>query len=124
MKPNDFTMNTDFLSLAGTGTASFTANFGAETISAGNTFTREQEFKVDATKGAIDRVLLSRNGSTYTVGNSVYVQTGDGYFTVVVFRPNSFTLRIRIHGYAINNFYLPAQTIKAKVASFKPPNIS
>ena len=124
MKPNDFTMNTDFLSLAGTGTASFTANFGAETISAGNTFTREQEFKTNAVKGAIDRVLLARNSNTYTVGNSIYVQNNDGYFTVVVFRPNSFTLRIRIHGYAINNFSLPAQTIKAKIASFKPPNIT
>lgn len=124
MKPNDFTMNTDFLSLAGTGTASFTASFGAESIGAGNTFTREQTFNIDAVKGAIDRVLISRNGGSYTVGNSVYVSDGNGYFRIVVYRPNSFTLGVRVHGYAINNYNFPAQTIKIKVASFKPPNIS
>lgn len=124
MKPEEFTLNTDFLSLAGTGTAYFAASFGSETFQGGSTFTRERDISINASKGSIDRILIDHNNNGYTVGNSVQVSTGEGYFTIVVFRVNAFTLRVRLHGYAYTTFTMPDQIIRIRIASFKPPNIS
>lgn len=123
-KASDFIMNTDFLALAQTGTAEFTAYFPSGTFTPGQPYEQTQDFSLKATNGAIDRILISRNGGAYTVGNSLTISTNPA-LSIFVFRPNASTLRIRLYGYTASSsgYTMPAQTIKVKVSSFKPPNV-
>lgn len=125
-KPSDFFMNTDYLPLAETAKNEFTAYFGPETLS--GEITRTADFNVKPTKGAIDRMLISRNGGPYRVGDSVWAQLESGQNTANisfwVYRPNASTIRVRYRAYTSSpSFSVPAQTIKVKIASFEPPNV-
>ena len=127
-KPSDFFMNTDYLPLAETAKNEFTAYFGPETLSGGTQIERTSDFAVKATKGAIDRMLISRNGGPYRVGDSVWAQLESGQYTANIsfwmYRPNASTIRVRYRAYTSNpSFSVPAQTIKVKIASFEPPNV-
>lgn len=121
-KASDFIMNTDFLALAQTGTAEFTAVFPAETMPAGQSFSRTRDFTLKSVNGAIDRILISRNNGNFTVGASLTILTTPA-LSVFVYRPNASTLRIRLYGYASSAYSMPAQTIKVKISSFRPPNV-
>jgi hypothetical protein len=127
-KPNEFYMNTDYLPLAETGKNEFTAYFGPETLSGGTQIERTSDFTVKATKGAIDRMLISRNGSPYRVGDSVWNHLSENQSTAIisfwVHRINASTIRVRYRAFTGNpSFNVPAQTIKVKIASFEPPNV-
>ena len=121
-KASDFIMNTDFLALAQTGTAEFTAYFPSATFTPGQPYEQSQDFSLETTNGAIDRILISRNGGAYTVGNSLNISTNSA-LSIFVFRPNSSTLRVRLYGYSSSEYTMPAQTIKVKISSFRPPNV-
>lgn len=123
-KVKDFIMNTDFLSLAQTGTAEFTAYFPAAHFIGGQAYDSHQDFTLQTTNGAIDRVLISRNGGPYTIGNMLTIDANPA-LSVFVFRPNASTLRIRLYGYTSSSsgYDMPAQTIKVKISSFRPPNV-
>jgi hypothetical protein len=123
-KPSEFKLNTDYLALAQVSDAEFTAVFPPETFQGGQVYDRTQDFTLTATKGAIDRVLISHNGSDYTVGSALTISTAP-ILTLFVYRPNSSTLRIRLHEYTSSSsgYAMPMQTIKVKISSFKPPNV-
>lgn len=124
-KPNNFILNSDYLSLAQTNKAEFTAYFPAEHFDPGYPFDRTQDFTVPYTPGAIDMYLISINGSDYMLGAMVTVQVNSPALAFIVSRINSKTLRVRLHeaNWRTGGYDMPAQTIKVKVVSFKPPNV-
>ena len=121
-KPSDFILNTDYLALAQTNTAEFTAVFAAETFPSGQANDRSQDFTVPASKGTIDRVLISINGGDYTVGSRLVLSTIPA-LSIYVYRPNATTIRVRLHEFGSSSYSMPMQTVKVKVSSFKSPNI-
>ena len=133
-KPNDFTLNSDYLSLAQTDSQELTAYFAAEHFEPGYYNTRTQDFTVPQSKGAIDMFLISVNGSDYTLGASLILsmvgtdwQGQDRYhlleFNVV--RTGPSTIQVQLHEFTsrTGGYDMPMQTVKVKVSSFKPPNI-
>lgn len=125
-KPSDFIMNTDYLALAQYAQTEITAVFPSEYFSAGD-YTREQDFTIPATNGAIDRVLISENNGDYYVGSIIAHQNqNENYFYAFsIFRPTKNTIRVRLYVYTsgYDGFTMPTTTIKAKISSFKAPNI-
>ena len=122
-KPKDFILNTDFLALAQAGTAEFVAVFVPETFGSGGSYVRTQDFPIETKPGAIDRIMVSCNDDNYTVGNSRVIQSTPQSLEVYVYRPNDSTIRVSLHVYTSSDYTMPQQTIKIKVASFRPPNV-
>lgn len=128
-KPNDFILNSDYLSLAQTSRTEFTANFAAASFTPGVPFEKTEDFNVPSSPGAIDMCLISLNGSDYHVGSwldlsSIYPNPQVSVY-LTVYRINATTMQVRLHGFTSysGGYNLPAQTLKIKVSSFKPPNI-
>ena len=122
-KPKDFALNTDYLALAQVGTAEFVAVFPSETFAGGSSYSRTQDFPIGANPGATDQIMVSCNEDEYTVGNSRIIQSTPRTLEVYAYRPNTSTIRINLHVYTGNDYTMPMQTIKIKVASFRPPNV-
>lgn len=130
-KPSNFIMNSDYVSLAQTSTDEFTAYFPPEHFDAGYQNTRTRDFTVASSQGAIDLFMISLNGSDFLLGASLIVnQIGQGdppYYDLefVVMRTGPSTIQVQLHEacYYTGGFDMPMQTVKVKVASFKPPNI-
>lgn len=133
-KPSDFILNSDYLSLAQTGSKEITAYFPAETFPAGYQYTRTQDFTVEPSKGAIDMFLISLNGADYVLGASLIDsligtdwqgQSHDYNLEFLVIRTNPTTIQVQLHEYntSPNGYSMPTQTVKVKVSSFKAPNV-
>ena len=125
MRPNDFVMNTDYLSLAQTGRRQINAFFTTETFNAGQQYNRTQDFTIPRMQGAIDRILIARNGSgRYVVGDKLVVSTSPVSMYFNVFRINPTTVRVRLHVYSPQSAYtMPTQTLDIRIDSFQPPNV-
>lgn len=123
-KPNDFTLNTDYLALAQTDKTEFTVYFPAETFSPGYAHDRTQDFRVPYSKGAIDMFLMSLNGGTYVLGAEIIASTTSPSLIFYVSRINPQTIRVRLHEFTSQSggYSMPMQTVKVKVCSFKPPD--
>ena len=131
-KPNDFILNSDFLSLAQTNKAEFTAYFPAASFTPGQPYTKQFDFTVPSSPGAIDMCLISLNGADYksaSIINLSKLYATDPpplyFLTIAVYRVNATTMRVILHGFTsyTYGYNMPAQTVKVKVSSFKPPNI-
>ena len=117
-------MNTDYLALAQTAKREINAFFTTETFSAGQQHNRTQDFTVPRKQGAIDRILISRNGGNYIVGDKLIVSTSPVAMYINVFRTSPTTIRVRLHVYSAQSDYnMPTQTLNIKVDSFQPPNV-
>ena len=122
--PKDFIMNTDYLSLAQVGNTEFTAYFGGETFTGGQTYDRYQNFTVEEMGGAIDRILISMDGTNYSVGEKLYVSTSPAILYFTVSRTSPTNVQVRLHLYTSQPSYqMPTQTLFIKIASFRPPNV-
>ena len=123
-KPNDFVFNSDYLPLAEVDKADFTAYFPAETFPAGQAYDRTQDFKVPYSPGSIDTFLLSLNGGNYNVGAIVIISVNKQLLSIRVQRIDQETIRVRLHEFTQQpgGYSMPAQTLKVKVSSFRPPN--
>ena len=124
MKPNNFVFNTDYLSLAQTNKVDLTAIFAAETFPAGQAHNRYQDLTVSSSQGAIDRVLISRNGGDYIIGSNLTISTFPDV-QISVYRTSPTNLRVRLHVFTnqTGGYSMPMQTLSIKLTSFKPPNI-
>ena len=124
MKPNDFILNTDYLSLAQTDKRTLSVFFAPETFSGGTAHNRTQDYTIPRTQGAIDRILISHNGGSFKVGDRLVISTAPNLAYINVYRTNPSTIRVRRHVYTSQSSYsLPTQNIQIKLASFKPPNV-
>lgn len=124
-KPNDFILNSDYLALAQTNKADFTAYFPAESFQPGQPYDRTQDFTVPYSQGAIDMFLISLNGSEYVLGAELVASVNSPILVFFVSRINPNTIRIRLHEFnsRTGGYDMPMQTVKIKVASFAPPNV-
>lgn len=121
-KPNDFTLNTDYLPLAQTGKTEFTVYYPAETFSTGSTpVIRTQDFTVSPMQGAIDTYYMSLNNGDYVIGPYLPIERHDPYVHFTAFRVDATTIRVKL--YVLGDYAMPAQTLKVKVVSFAPPNV-
>lgn len=129
-KPSNFTMNSDYASLAQTGSEELTAVFAPEHIESGQ-IVRTYDFTVSPSQGAIDMFLISLNGADYVLGASLLEhQYGQGdppyyYLEFLVIRTSPTNIQVQMHAFTnyTGGVSLPMQTVKVKVSSFKPPNI-
>ena len=124
-KPNNFIMNSDYLSLAQTGSAEFTAYFPSETFQAGTPYTRTQDFTVQSQRGAVDMFLISLNGGDYNLGAKYEISRNSPFLNILIYRTNPSTIRVQLHEFTsqTGGYTMPMQTVKFKVSSFKPPNV-
>lgn len=124
-KPSDFTMNSDYVSLAQTASTELTAYFPAEHFNAGQQITRTRDFTVSPSQGSVDMFLISLNGDDYTLGAKLVSSVMNPLLQFRVYRVNQNTIRVNLHEYnnTSGGFDMPMQTVKIKVSSFKPPNI-
>ena len=120
-KPSDFTLNSDYLSLAQTSSSEGYVVFAAETFAPGNMHTRTQDFYVPAQPGAIDMFLISRNGDEYTLGSQRVINPTAVSFCIVAYRLNATTIRVMLRVFTSQSggYSMPMQEIKVKVSSFK-----
>lgn len=124
-KPNEFILNSDYLALAQTGTTEVTAYFSAETFSAGSTHIRTRDFTVASSQGAIDATLISLNGSDYILGSHLTDNVMQPTMSFFVRRtsPTNIQVQLRVYTSRTGGYSMPLQTVKVKIASFKPPNV-
>lgn len=124
-KPNDFILNTDYLSLAQTNKAELTAYFPAETFTPGYAHDRNQDFTVPSSPGAIDTFMISHNGGDFKLGGFLALSINTQVLSIIVYRLNANTIRVKLHEFTnkTGGYSMPAQTIKVKLVSFKPPNV-
>ena len=123
-KPSNFIMNSDYLSLAQKNTTETTIVFAQEHFEPGS-YDRTQDITVPAIAGAIDEIMISRNGGDYKLGNSLVVTPNSPSLGFTIYRPNPSTLRIVLHTFNSQSggYSMPTQTLKIRVSSFLPPNV-
>lgn len=127
MKPNDFTMNTDFLSIAQIGKHNFSVVLPAGTVPAGGQNIQSYDLSIPKQKGAIDQMLIKRDSGNYMVGHafSIY-KNGAAIGILRADRTTASNLHVEIQ---INNLFsssalsYPAMTFTIKVSVFIPPNV-
>ena len=129
-KPNDFILNSDYLALAQTNKGEFTAYFPAASFTPGYAYDTHQDFIVPASEGAIDMCLASLNGAPYKVASMINLSNLYGeqplyFLTIRIYRVGAKTMRVSLHGFTnyTYGYDMPAQTVRVRFSSFKPPNV-
>lgn len=133
MKPSNFILNSDYLSIAQTGSNNYTFTIPAGSITANNYLERNFDFSTTAQAATIDNVIIKKDSDNYIHGDYMWIQptsTVDGVIAgfVRVFRPNGTTLRAQIvlenYSYTYPGVTLnyPSMTFTIRVSSFKVPN--
>lgn len=127
MKPSDFILNSDYLSIAQTGSSSHTVTVASGSL-AGQGGSSEQNFNftVPAQAGAVDRVLISKDGGRYYVGAYRGINPAtDVYGFINVFRTSATNIRAQVvlENYSASTTSYPSMTFDIKVSTFKPPNV-
>lgn len=127
MKPNEFIMNTDYLSIAQIGKNEITMVINSGTLSPGEQRRQQADYTIYAEDGAIDQIMLSSDGNSFVVGSTDTLSTnGTDIGTIYVFRTSRSNIRVVA---SINNTFspdpltYPTITYKIKISSFRPPNI-
>lgn len=125
-KPNQFIINTDYLSIAQTGSSNHSVTLSAGTISPGSFIERFFDFSIQAQTGAIDRVLISKDGGRYYIGMYRSINpSADVYGFISVYRNSSTNIRVQIvlENYSTSTATYPSMTFDIKITSFAPPNV-
>ena len=134
MKPSDFILNSEYLSIAQASKSTIQASF------AGGTFPtigrpeieRTLDFTVASISGAIDRVLISKDGSDFQATSSADIEVYDIdnttqllYGFIDVSRTSPSNIRVLLHLYQFDSSATtyPAMSFTIKVDSFFPPNV-
>lgn len=127
MKPSDFTMNSDYLSIAQTARNEYTVYVGGGTLVQDAYSTQNFDFASTEPKGAVDRVYIKKDSGNYTLGALMAIfPATDVWGSVRVYRTSATNLRVQVvlENHALSgSVSYPAMTFKIKVASFEPPNV-
>lgn len=122
-RPNNFILNTDYLSIAQFGKYTHTYVVNGGTLPAGGQLIQHNDFNVPFQKGAIDRIFISVNGGDLRLG-SIF---NAGYkSSIQVYRTSPNTLRAE---FVVNNIFesepvsWPMLSFTIKGMMFKPPNV-
>lgn len=123
-KPNNFQINSDYLSFGLTGSIDRNINVPAGKLQNGG-YVWSTNINVPAQNGAIDTAQLTFNGETMC-GTAFYINPSNVAAEVDVYRssPSVVTLTVRFYGVTGNNAdgSWSAFTLGLHIDSFKPPN--
>ena len=124
-KPNEFIANSDYLSLAQKNTLEYTVIFPNESVPSGTNIVRTHDITVPSINGAIDEIMVARNGGNYLLGNYLVIEGGPPSLSIYLFRPSPNTLRVRLFcsNGTVSSWTMPTQTLNIRVSSFLPPNV-
>ena len=126
MKPNDFILNSDYLSIAQVSSNSYTVSIAAGNL-AGNAYTEQDfDFTIRTQKGASDRIMINKDSGRYYLGSYRQIEPAtDVYGFVQAYRTEANKLHVKVvlENYSDTTSAYPAMTFKLKVSSFRPPNV-
>ena len=132
MKPSDFILNSDYLSIAQTSSNKYDIVVGAGSLTPNNTSTQNFDFSTTAQTGAIDRIMISKDGDSFRIGsNMTFYPTWQGDFSnnvrgdLFVYRIDKTHIRAQVilQNYGTGTSTYPTMTFSIKVSSFRPPNV-
>lgn len=130
MKPSDFILNSDYLSIAQTQRKTYDVYFGGGSLLVNGDTYQTVDFNTPPQQGAIDRILIQKDGGNWFFGSYMTLTPSwDGTNQVVGFigvsRPNKNTLRVEFYlqNYGSGTSTYPSMTFKIKVSTFRPPNV-
>ena len=121
--PNNFIMNTDYLSIAQSGKNTLTLIKNGGTVPAYGQIIEQTDFTAPSDKGSIERFFVSINDADYKLGSVADSPTGGG---IVIYRISPTTIRVE---FAVNNIQgsspitYPLTKFIIKVVTFNPPNV-
>ena len=130
MKPSDFILHRDYLSIAQTGKNTYTVNVAGGTLQGNACIELPYNFTITSEPGAIDRVYTKKDSGDYVLGTyrDFYIDyvgyEGIRAFLMVT-RTTATNLRVivNLENQATTAKSYPAMTFKIKVATFRPPNV-
>ena len=126
MKPSEFILNSDYLSIAQVDSKNYNVYVGGGSI-AGFGYTEQNfDFATPAQTGAIDRILISKDNGDYMLGSYMsLVVNMDVTGFIQITRTSKTNLRAKfvLSNYNSGVSTYPAMSFKIKVSSFKPPNV-
>lgn len=141
MRPSDFILNSDYLTLAQTSTTKpIVLYFPPRTFPTSSQtmqpFSVTQEITSPAVPGAVDRICITYNGTQYIAGQvyrppDITVTSGnlyqDQYWVLNVYRKDSRTLVARCDFVPPTSAQTvpdtPSLTFTISATSFRPPNV-
>jgi len=121
--PNNFIMNTDYLSIAQSGKNTMTLIKNGGTVPAYGQVIEQTDFTYPSDNGAIEKFFVSINDSDFKLGSSADSPTGGG---IIIYRISPTTVRVE---FVVNNIMgsspitYPLTKFIIKVVTFKPPNV-
>jgi hypothetical protein len=134
VKPSDFILNTDYLSIAQVGKDTYTFTMSGGTLAPWAYVERNFDFTTDPQDGAIDNILIKKDSDPYLNCSYMRLQptsTSDGLITgqISVYRTSATNIRAQVllenqsyYSPGVSLSY-PSMAFTVKVASFLPPNV-
>lgn len=131
MRPNDFILNSDYLSIAQINNSTYTITIGAGTLQpypqTGWVSTQTFDFTIPSYQGIIDRVLIKKDSNDYVLGTThSFMASANVGGHINVYRASKTKLRVDVtlsNTDNANPSSYPNMTFKVKVARFYPPNV-
>lgn len=126
MKPSDFILNSDYLSIAQVSSNTYTVTIGGGTLQPGGYTEQNFDFAIRNQTGASDRILIKRDSGDFALGSYRQImptQTTPGFISVYRTASNNLRAQIVIENYSPSAVSYPAMAFTIKVTSFKPPNV-
>lgn len=123
MKPSNFILNTDYLSIAQKGKQTITCQINGGQVAAGSQVIENHDFTVPSQKGAIDQIMIKRDNGDYKIGQ---VLSSANHANISVYRISENTMRVE---FIANNLAgastlsYPSMTFTIKISTFMPPNV-
>ena len=126
MKPNDFILNSDYLSIAQVSSNTYNVTVGAGTLVAQGFTEQNFDFRIRSNPGASDRVLISKDGGRFYLGSYKQIEPATNvYGFIQVFRTanNNIRAQLVLENYSAETVSYPSMNFKIKVSSFRAPNV-
>ena len=132
MKPSDFKLNSDYLSIAQVNSKTYNITVGAGSLTI-NSYTEQNfDFTTTAQEGAVDRILIKKDNGSYMLGSYMtLIPTWSSDFSnnvsgfIQVYRTSKTNLRAKLvlQNYGQGTSTYPNMAFSIKVCSFKAPNV-
>lgn len=132
MKPSDFKLNSDYLSIAQVDSNTYNVTVGAGSLAV-NSYTEQNfDFNTRGQQGAVDRILIKKDSGNYMLGSYMtLIPTWSSDFSnnvsgfIQIYRTSKTNIRAKL---VLQNFgqgtsTYPNMTFSIKVCSFKAPNV-
>lgn len=126
MRPNDFILNSDYLSIAQVNSGEYTVTIGAGTLTAQGFTEQNIDQRVQSIAGASDRILISKDGGSFYLGSYRQLEPATNVYGFIhVFRTavNNLRVQVVLENHSIDTVSYPAMTFTIKISSFKAPNV-